>query len=182
MDEKEILALCIAGDEAGLAAIKAQYNGRLLRLAMTFLGNAADAEECVSETYFQAWKALPAARPAHLYAYVAKICRYTAFGMIDRQQAQKRSAELVELTEEMAQCIPDKLPDAAEERLSELLNGFLAELPQEKRSIFLRRYWYGESIAELAAAYHCRESRIKTLLHRIRKQLQNYLEKEGIRL
>lgn len=182
MDDEQIISLCIAGDEAALAAIREAYGGKLLRLAMTFLGNAADAEECVSETYFKAWNAIPHAKPVHLYAYLAKICRYTAFGMIDRQRAQKRRAELVELTAEMEQCIPDALPDAAAERLAEVMNSFLAGLSPEKRSMFLRRYWYGESIAELAAAFHCKEGRIKTVLYRVRKQLQTYLEKEGIRL
>ena len=182
MDDNEIISLCIARDEAALTAIRAQYGARLQRLAMTFLGNAADAEECVSETYFQVWNAIPKAHPAHLYAYLAKICRYTAFGMIDRQNAQKRSAELVELTAEMEQCIPDRMPDAAQEQLSEVLNRFLGSLPAEKRSIFLRRYWYGESIAALAAAFHCSESRIKTLLHRLRKQCKAFLEKKGNRL
>ncbi|MBR3630379.1 MAG: RNA polymerase sigma factor [Oscillospiraceae bacterium] len=182
MDDEQIISLCISGDERALAAIWESYGGRLQRLAMTFLGNASDAEECVSETYYQAWRAIRTAKPAHLYAYLAKICRYTAFGMLDHQRAQKRSAELVELTAEMEQSIPDSLPDAAEEHLSEVLNHFLAALPPEKRSIFLRRYWYGESIAELAAALHCKEGRIKTLLHRLRKSLRTELEKEGIQL
>ena len=100
--------------------------------------------------------------------------------MLDRQSARKRSAVLVELTAEMEQCIPDTVPDAGEERLSELLNGFLGTLPADRRRMFLRRYWYGDSIAVIARDLGCSEGRVRTALFRIRGKLKQYLERNGV--
>ncbi|MBE6876369.1 MAG: RNA polymerase sigma factor [Ruminococcus sp.] len=178
MEDNEILELFYQHDERALQEVSAKYGGKLWRFALHFLGNDSDAEECLNDVYFKAWNAVPVQKPEYLSAYLMQICRYTAFSMIDRKSAQKRNAVLVELTAEMEQCIPDTAPEQQTE-LSELLNEFLGTLPKEKRMIFVRRYWYGDNIQDIAEAFHCRESRIKTILFRTRKKLELFLKERG---
>jgi len=180
MDDKKILELFQNQDQQALKEIEIQYGTKLRRLALQFLGNEADAEECVNDVYFKAWNTLRTQTPEYLSAYLMQICRYTAFNMIDYRKAQKRNAVLIELTAELEQCIPDDTIQNTQTELSEILNDFIKTLPKEKRIIFIRRYWYGDSIAEIAQALHCRESKIKTTLFRIRKKLEKYLKERGI--
>ncbi len=180
MDDTKILELFRKQDEQALKEIEMQYGARLKRLALQFLGNEADAEECVNDVYFKAWNTLTTQTPEHLSAYLMQICRYTAFNMIDYRKAQKRNAVLVELTAELEQCIPDDTIQNNQTELSEILSDFIHTLPKEKRIIFVRRYWYGDSIAEIAQALHCRESKIKTSLFRTRKKLEKYLKERGV--
>lgn len=180
MDDTTIIALFFARDEDALRQTADKYGSALLRLAQGILRQAEDAEESVSDTYLAAWNTIPPQKPAHLYAYLAKICRFSAFGKLDRQKAQKRSALLVSLSEELAACIPAAPPQ--EEELGRLLNDFLAELSPEKRRIFLRRYWFGDSLREVACRCGVSESKVKVTLFRLRGQLRVFLEKEGISL
>ncbi|MBR0485993.1 MAG: RNA polymerase sigma factor [Oscillospiraceae bacterium] len=179
MEDNEILELFYQHDEHALQEIASKYGAKLKRFAMHFLGNEPDAEECLNDVYFKAWNAIPIRKPEHLSAYLMQICRYTAFSMIDRQSAQKRNAVLVELTNEMEQCIPDVSAPEQQTELSELLSEFLKTLSKEKRILFVRRYWYGDSIREIAEAFHWQESRVKTNLFRIRKKLELFLKRKG---
>ena len=178
MDDNKILELLSQKEEQALREIENKYGVKLRRLALHFLGNEADAEECVNDVYFKAWNAVR--KPESLSAWLMQICRYTAFGMIDRRTAQKRNAVLVELTAEMEQCIPDSSVQAEESELSGMLNAFLGTLSKDKRIIFVRRYWYGDSIAEIAEFFHCREGKIRTGLFRTRKKLEKFLRERGV--
>lgn len=180
MDDAKILELFRKQDEQALKETEIQYGAKLKRLALQFLGNEADAEECVNDVYFKAWNTLTVQTPEHLSAYLMQICRYTAFNMIDYRNAQKRNAVLVELTAELEQCIPDNTLQEHQTEVSEMLNDFIHTLSKEKRIIFVRRYWYGDSIAEIAQTLHCRESKIKTCLFRTRKKLEKYLKERGV--
>ena len=141
-----------------------------------------DAEEAVSDAWLRAWNTIPPNRPEHLFAYLAQLCRYAALEKVDWLTAGKRSAVVVELTEELCQCLPDPAfqREEAGRELGEILNGFLGGLEREKRVMFLRRYWYGDSIREVARRCGVGESKVKTTLFRIRKDLRLCLEKEGI--
>lgn len=145
-----------------------------------------DAEESVNDTMLNTWNTIPPQRPTYYFAYIAKICRYVSFGMLDWKNAQKRKAEIVTLTEEMELCIPAPMLAENEEMSSEeigrILNGFLSDLTEEKRLIFMRRYWYGDSIQRISERYGISEGNVKTTLFRLRKKLKNHLEKEEIKL
>ena len=180
MTDDEIIALLFHREEQGVKEISAKYGIKLKQLAFRFLENEQDAEECLNDVYLKAWDAIPPQKPTYLFAYLAKICRYTAFSMIDQKHAQKRNAVLVELTAEMEQCIPDPSANHSQGEITEALNAFLGTLKQEQRMLFVRRYWYGDSIAELAKMRHCQEGRIKTILFRIRKKLEKFLKERGI--
>lgn len=184
MEDAQIIQRFWARDQSALQETERKYGARLRQLALRILGNHEDAEECVSDTYLQAWRTIPPQRPEHLFAYLAKLCRFNAFGKLDWQNAKKRNAEIVELTAEMECCIPH--PDEAQQlegaEIGRLLSGFLKELPQESRLIFLRRYWYADSILAISQRYGISESKVKTNLFRTRNKLRAYLEREGVSL
>lgn len=182
MDDANIIELYWARDPDAIAQTQHSYGRNLQNLAQNIVRNREDAEECAADTYLKTWETIPPQRPNYLFAYLAKICRRFAFGRLDWRNAAKRKAEIVSLTEEMALCIPDTRRDADLEgkEISRAMNAFLAELPTESRLIFLRRYWFCDSIAEIAARYRISESKVKTRLHRLRNQLRTHLEKEGI--
>lgn len=182
MEDAEILTLYWCRDEDAIKQTEIAYGRRLHALAEKILQSHEDAQESVSDTYMKAWDTIPPQRPNYFFAYLAKICRNFAFGRLDWRKAAKRNAEVVTLTQEMELCIPDTSQQRKleGEELGRLLNRFLEELPQDKRLIFMRRYWYADSIGQIAARYHISQSKVKTQLHRTRVKLHDYLEKEGV--
>lgn len=182
MEDNQILALYWARDEDAIRETETSYGEKLYALAQRILQCHEDAQESVSDTYMTAWNTIPPQRPNYFFAYLAKICRNHAFGILDWKNAAKRKADVVFLSEEMQQCIPDPSHDRRmdAEEIGRVLNRFLAELTRENRLIFLRRYWYADSLAEIAARYGISESKVKTRLYRLRQKLHHYLEKEGI--
>lgn len=182
MDDEEIIALFFARDERAIQQTDAVYGRRLFSLAYRILCNTQDSEESVSDTYMKAWTLIPPNRPNYFYAYLAKICRFFALDKFDWNHAEKRKAVIVSLTDEMGQCIPDRSSDMQLEsrELGRLITQFLARISQEKRLIFMRRYWFHDSIAEIAQRYGFSESKVKMRLQRTRNQLAAYLSKEGI--
>lgn len=182
MEDAEILGLFWNRDEGAIPAAGERYGARLLRLAERMLGSREDAEECVSDTYLNAWNAIPPERPDHLFAYLARVCRNLALDRLDWKNAKKRKADVVVLTAELEACVPDPRREQVLDStvIGVLLTVFLEGLPQEARLVFLRRYWYGDTVREVAHRYGYSESKVKMLLLRTRKKLRAYLEKEGI--
>ena len=182
MEDSKIMDLYWARNEDAIAETDAAYGGKLCGLAHRIVSDWEDAEESVNDTYMKAWETIPPQRPNYFFAYLAKICRHFALGNLDWRNAAKRKAEVIALTKEMELCIPDESRDRelAGKELGRLLNTFLAGLTPESRCIFLRRYWYVDTVAEIAQRYGISESKVKTQLHRTRKKLSAYLEKEGI--
>ena len=182
MEDAKIIDLYFARSEEAICQTDAAYGKRLFNLADRILRNAQDSEKSVSDTYLKTWETIPPKRPAYFYAYLAKICRSFALGKLDWKAAAKRKADVVSLTDEMALCIPDQRKEAemSAKEIGRAMNGFLENLSQESRVIFLRRYWFCDSIAEIAERYGISESKVKMRLHRTRKQLADFLNKEGI--
>ena len=182
MEDAHILDLYFARSEDAIAETDAAYGRKLFCLADRILRDAQDSEESVSDTYMKTWETIPPKRPACFYAYLAKICRFCALGKLDWKAAAKRKADVVSLTEEMALCIPDrrKEAEATAKEIARTMDAFLGDLNRESRVIFLRRYWFCDSVAEIAARYGISESKVKMRLHRTRKQLADFLNKEGI--
>lgn len=182
MEDSQILELYWQRDEQAISETDAVHGRKLHTLSYRILANHEDAQECVSDTYMKAWQTIPPQRPTYFFAYLAKICRFLSFGRLDWLNAAKRKADIVQLTAEMELCIPDRNMESRVESqyLGELLNAFLDSLPQESRVIFLRRYWYTDSVREIARRYSISESKVKTQLHRTRLKLREYLQREGI--
>ena len=182
MEDAKIIELYFARDEAAIEETRLSYGGRLRAVGKRILDSEQDAEECENDTYFKAWNAIPPARPAHLCAYLIKICRNAALGMLERRAAAKRSATIVELTEEMQACIPDVACDweIESEEMGKLLSAFLRGQTADNRNIFIRRYVLAEPVAEVAKALGFSESKVKTSLSRMRARLKRFLEEEGV--
>lgn len=184
MDDAFIVAQFFERDESAIEACETAYGKRLMNLATNILKSNEDAQECVNDTYLKAWNSIPPQSPTYLFAYLAKICRFAAFGKLDWKNAKKRKAEIVELTHEMELCIPDcrREQSLALEELGQLLNVFLDTIAKESRLIFLRRYWYADSIYDISTRYGISQSKVKTQLYRTRGKLKDYLESEGFSL
>ncbi len=184
MEDTKIIELYWMRNEDAIAETEAAYGRRLRRLADRILGNSEDAEESVSDTYMKTWETIPPKRPTYFYAFIASICRHLSLHKVDWNQAAKRNAEVVTLTQEMELCIPDASREREMEakEIGKALNAFLEDLPQQTRMIFLRRYWHVDTIAEIAQRYGITESKVKMQLSRTRAKLCTYLEQEGIQV
>lgn len=182
MEDAQILDLYWQRNESAIGETDKVYGGKLHGLANRIVENPEDGEECVSDTYLAAWNSIPPQRPNYFFAWLAKVCRNFAFGILDKRSAAKRSAQIVTLTAEMELCIPDRRREAEleGEEIGRILNEFLGMISEESRILFLRRYWYAESIEEIARRYGMGQSRVKTSLHRTRTKLRAHLLKEGI--
>lgn len=184
MDDGKIIDMFFARNEDAIRHTDAVYGRRLYHLADRIVENGQDAEESVSDTYLKAWNTIPPKRPEHFFAYIAKICRNFALKKVVWKNAQKRKAEVVTLTQEMENCIPDTYRDSASDarELGRILDAFLRTLTPDNQMVFLRRYWYVDTIAEIAARYGISESAVQMRLNRTKQKLSAYLAKEGIRV
>lgn len=182
MKDEEMIELYFQRSEEAIMQTAAAYGGKLYNLSYGILESREDAEESVSDTYLKTWNSIPPTRPTFFYAYLAKICRHICLGRLDWRNAAKRKAVMVELTAEMELCIPDQRRERQLEtqELGRLLNEFLGTLPEDSRRVFMRRYWYADSVAEIAQRCGMSESNVKTKLFRTRNALRSYLKKEGV--
>ncbi len=183
MTDTEIIDLFFARSEQAIAALSQQY-GRLLRhTADNILGSPEDAEECVNDSYLAVWNTVPPKRPDPLPAYCLRIVRNLSLSLLRRRGAQKRDSAydcaLDELSETLAG--PESVEDACDARLlGACIDRFLDTLEVEDRVLFVRRYWFGDSVRELAAMLGCGENRLSVRLFRLRGRLKETLIKEGI--
>lgn len=186
LDDHSIVQLYLLRDETAIRQTSEKYGSRLRSLAYGIVRDRQAAEECENDTYMEAWNAIPPHEPgSYLYAFLARITRHISLNFCRDRDRLKRSAFLCELSAEMEQCIPApddtacRIDDMA---LREAINGFLGGLEEEKRNIFIRRYWYLDSIADISKRFALSESKVKTTLFRCRGQLRKYLETEGYTL
>lgn len=182
MEDSKIIDLYWARDEQAIAQTQQKYGSKLYALSYRILSSREDSEECVSDTYMKAWDTIPPQRPNFFLAYLSKICRFLSLGRLDWNTAAKRTADMEELSSELALCLPGRSPEAKleAEETGRLITRFLDAQPRESRLIFMRRYWYADSVAEIADRYGITESKVKTRLHRTREKLKEFLEKEEI--
>lgn len=186
MDDNKIVELYLARNEAAIQESTEKYGRRLYHLAQGIVEDHQTAEECENDTYMAAWKSIPPHEPVnYFYAFLARITRHVALNCCRNRNRLKRSAYINTLSWEMEECIPapnDGMCRLDEKLFAEAINGFLSGLSQEKRTLFVRRYWYLDGIADIAARYGLSQSKVKTTLYRLREQLRTYREKEGYEL
>lgn len=184
MEDRAIVALYWKRAETAILETKKQYGRLLLSISRGILRNEEDAEECENDTYLKAWNTIPPKRPDKLSAFLAKIVRNLSLDRYDAMHAEKRGGgEVPLLLDELAEVIADETAFPTDtEGLSEVLNAFLGRLKPDARTIFLRRYWFGDSVQEISARSGFGESKIKMSLLRTRQSLQEALEKEGYRV
>lgn len=184
MNDTEIVDLYWMRDEAAIAATAEVYGNYCYSVAYRLLQCSEDAQECVNDTYWKAWLSIPPHRPNRLATYLGKITRNLSLDRLKRLSAQKRGNGQLDLVlTELENTIPastDTEQIVDELVLTDAINQFLRQQPRTERNIFVGRYWHLYSIADLAQAYRMRESKVTSLLFRMRKKLKYHLEKEGI--
>ena len=183
MDDNKIIDLYLRRDETAVKQTSEKFGDHLRALAYGIVKDHQTAEECENDTYLKAWNSIPPHEPReYLYAFLARITRHISLDCCRKRSRLKRSAYISELSAEMEQCIP--APDDMECRIDDIvlgqaINKFLGTLSEEKRNVFIRRYWYLDSISDIARRFSLSESKVKTMLFRSRNRLRDYLEKEG---
>ncbi len=184
MDDTQIIDLYFARDEQAIVQTDRKYGGYCRAIAMRILANPQDTEECVSDTWLHAWNAMPPQRPAILSSFLGRITRNLSFDRRRSQTAQRRGGGSLTLAlDELSECLPSAVlvEHALEEKeLAALIDRFLRTLPERECSLFLRRYWYVDSIDEIARRYAMKPNSVKSILFRTRARLREVLRKEGI--
>lgn len=184
MEDEKIIEMYFARLESAISETAAKYGAFFRRISRNILGSDQDAEECLNDAYLKAWNSIPPEKPNKLQAYIGRIVRNLSLNRYRRLTAQKRGAgEIPVALSELEECIPtadtvQRECDRAE--LSAALNRFLKSLPEEKRTVFLRRYWYLVPVKDIAEQCGMSESKVKSMLLRTRNQLRQFLEKEDI--
>jgi RNA polymerase sigma-70 factor (ECF subfamily) len=183
LEDQAIIALFWARSQQAITETADKYGKRLHQLSMNILHNHEDAQECINDTYHAAWNTLPPQKPDFFFAYIAKLARNFSFDKYDYNHAKKRTAMIVELSQELERCIPaSNEPERTFENaeIGAALSAFLREQPKQMRRVFVQRYWYAQSIRAIAEDCGISESKVKSMLFRMRGKLKIHLEKEGI--
>lgn len=181
MNDSQIVELFWSRDEQAIAETSAKYGSLCGKIAYGILGNMQDSEEAVNSSYLQLWNAIPPKRPDPLSAFLAKIVRNLSLNKLKASRAQKRSCEFMVSLDELDECVPDKSYCESDPLyIRDCLNSFLREQKRQDRSIFVLRYFNCDSIEEIARKTGFSESKVKSMLFRMRGRLKDRLEKEGI--
>ncbi len=184
MEDSAIIDLYWDRDQSAITETARKYGGFLWNISWNILRSHGDAEECVNDTYLRTWNAIPPARPTALQAWLGRIARNLSLDRWKQARTQKRGGDSMEvLLGELDDCIP--APHGTEAALEDreiaaLISAFLRKLPAESRVIFLRRYWYGQDLGQIAAQLNCGQGKVKSSLYRTRQALRAYLEQEGV--
>ncbi len=158
----------------------------LYRLSLHITGDGEDAKECVNDAYLKAWRLIPPNEPnEYLSSFLSKIVRNTAFDRLKEKNAEKRRSELLPITDELAECLPDAADTEkaiTEKELFSVVNRYLHSKTKTKRNIFIRRYYFADSVEEISRRFGISESKVKVELYRMRNELKKELNKEGYKV
>lgn len=182
MEDLQIIGLYFVRDERAIQETANKYGKLCFRMAKNFLSSDADAEECVNDTWLTVWNRIPPVRPNNFTAFLCKITRNLSLKRLEFLNATKRSADAVLSLSELESTLPDACvrPSLEDAELGALLTAFLWSEKELDRNVFLRRYWFFDSISEIAEAYAMNENSVKSMLFRSRNRLRKFLKKEGI--
>jgi len=183
LEDAQIVQLYWDRDTSAISETDSKYGRYCSKIAINILQSTGDAEECVNDTYYKVWDTIPPQRPASFPPFLGKIVRNLALDRYRYHHAQKRNGRMDVLLSELENCLP--AADIAESALeagivTDVINEFLGGLNKQKRVIFVRRYWYSQSIREIAKAFDMSEGQVKSVLFRLRNGLRAALEKEGV--
>lgn len=182
MDDNRIVELYWQRDESAIPETQLKYGRYCYAIAHAILGNREDSEECVNDTYFNTWNAIPPHRPQILYTFLGKITRRLALKKLRNKNALKRGGQAALALDELNECISFNSVEKAVQttELAKAIDGFLAAIPLEDRRIFVCRYWYCETIRQIARRFGCGQSKVKMTLKRTREKLLEHLKKEDL--
>ena len=183
MEDTQIIDLFFERSEQALRELDDKYGKAVRRTASNLLNLAQDAEECVSDTYLRVWNSIPPQRPDYLGGYVCRIARNLAISRLRFDHADKRASSLDVVLDELEACLPspvDVESDYEARELGEAINRFLAGLSYDDRFVFVRRYWFADSVKAIARQLGKKEGSVSVRLFRLRNKLKNTLEQEGL--
>lgn len=183
MEDERIVSLYWERSEDAIKETSEKYGSYLTSISYNILSNIEDAKECVNDTYHDAWNCMPPHKPSILSIFLGKITRRISISKWRYSNAEKRGGgEIVLALDELSECVSGQGTienEIIKKELTDLICRFLHDLSETERGIFLCRYWYMDSISSIAKQYNFTQSKVTSMLHRIRKKLRTILEKEG---
>lgn len=185
MEDNKIIDLFYARSEQAIVELSLKYGTICNKIAKNILNNTLDAEECVNDAYFGAWNTIPPQYPNPLLTYICRIVRNLSVMKYHSNTAIKRNSFYDVALDELEECLASAMTvekTLTTKELSNILDTFLDTLDKDSRVMFVRRYWYSDSISEIANRFHMSNNNVSVRLSRIRKKLRNYLKKEGYEL
>lgn len=183
MEDHKIIELYWTRDETAIRETSSKYGRLCSYIAGNILASREDCEECVNDTYLAVWNAIPDKKPHYFSAFIGKIARNLALKKYEYITAAKRNPQAVMSLEELRDCVSgrDSVESEMENRRTEnAIDDFLWRQSEEKRNVFIRRYWYFDSVESICERTGFGRSKVKSMLFEMRKKLREYLEKEGI--
>lgn len=184
MDDEQIINLYFDRNETAISETDKKYGAYCMKIAMNILENAHDSEECINDVWLRTWNSIPPNRPQSLNAYVGKITRNLSINRYKMKYAEKRAeGEFAVSLDELDECVSggEMMDDNEQAKLiGRSISDFLHTQKELARKIFVCRYFYCDSIAEIAKRFDISESHVKSTLHRTRSKLKTHLEREGV--
>lgn len=185
MEDQKIIELYWAREEEAIRATSDKYSGLCRSIVSRILTSPEDGEECLNDTWLGLWNAIPPQRPSRLAAFAGRVARNLALKRYDYVTAQRRNPEAVRSLEELGDCVSGRESMETElenRRIEQVIEDFLWRQEEEKRNVFLLRYWHFMSVENICRRTGFGESKVKSMLSRTRRRLREYLEQEGIEL
>ena len=184
VDDLRIIELYFERDEQAIKETDKKYGKLCHSIAYNILNNHEDSEECVNDTYVGVWNAIPPTRPNNFTSFVCKIARNLSLKRLEFMKREKRSADTMLSLDELASILPDDryAPNVSEEEVGKLISGFLRAQKEDVRNVFIRKYFFFDSIGDIADRFGFTESKVKNMLFYTRNKLRDYLIKEGVEI
>lgn len=184
MVDQKIIELYFERDEQAIKETDAKYGKLCHSVAYNILRNYEDSEECVNDTYAGVWNAIPPTRPNNLMSFVCKITRNLSLKRFEYMKREKRSQAVLVSLEELEAVLPDArcAQDVSDEEIGKLISKFLRDQKEDVRNVFIRKYYFFDSIEDIAERYAFTESKVKNMLFHTRNKLKDYFIKEGVEI
>ncbi len=183
MEDKDIIELYFSRNEAAIKETERKYGGLCYRIAYNILSIHEDSEECVNDTYLNLWKKIPPTRPESFKAFICRVTRNLSISRFRSMRSQKRYNGMETMLSELNDCVPSSYDVALQAdslQLSEYISDWLDELSAEESAIFVRRYWFGDTVKDLADKCGVSAEKMAQCMFRLRKRLKTYLEERGV--
>lgn len=182
MEDEQIIDLYFKRSEQAISETDRKYGPPCRKVSFNILQSREDADECLNDTYLAAWNTIPPKRPNPLMAYLLRIIKNLSLKKYRDRSAKKRNSAFDTCFEELQECLADggTIDMTDETHLKAVIEKFLDGLNKESRVLFVRRYWYGDSVKDIAKILHFTENQTSVRLHRLREDLKRHLEKEGV--
>lgn len=184
MDDNKIIELFFLRSEKAIAETTSKYGKLCHSIAGNILGSTEDSEECVNDTYLTLWNKIPPARPANFMAFICKIVRNLSLKKLEYNRAKRRDNTITVCFSELEEVLPDHAISTHfdDEEIGRVISEFLKKEKADARNVFIRKYWYFDSVSDIAKRYKFSESKVKSMLFYTRNRLKKYLIKEGVHI